>query len=233
MPFALALVQAGSETSQDQTLFIILGVITLATLVALGLRFLVNMRDVIIAPTASLGHLGQTDNFFFSLFVVFLGGLIGLFGIIPRKAELLTAFNEYASAVTKDIALANANSIYRDSAQIWGQEVLMNDFKIFGMDNAIFFPILMVVLWIVIGSICFGAAKIMGTGTSYGDFLGGLALQLVLRQHRPRLRLPVRDPVRGQHRQQDTGYPGYLGYRRYRATGLCPDPIPNGHFPGR
>ena len=175
MPFALALVQAGSDTSQDQTLFIILGVITLATLVALGLRFLVNMRDVLIAPTASLGHLGQTDNFFFSLFVVFLGGLIGLFGIIPRKAELISAFNEYAAAVTNDIALGNSNSIYRDSAQTWGQEVLMNNFQLFGIENAIFFPILMVVLWIFVGTICFGAAKIMGTGTSYGDFLGGLA----------------------------------------------------------
>ncbi len=70
MPLALALFQAGSVAGQDQTLYIILGVITLATLVALGLRFLANMRDVFIAPSASLGHLGQTDNFFFMNFLL-------------------------------------------------------------------------------------------------------------------------------------------------------------------
>lgn len=175
MPFALALFQAGSESSQDQTLYIILGVITLATLIALGLRFLVNMRDVLIAPSASLGHLGQTDNFFFSIFVVFLGGLIGLFGMLPRKMELISAFNEYASTVAHDIAVSNQNAIYRASSEQWGTDVMQSNFDTFGMGNLIFFPIVMVIIWLIVGSICFLGAKILGTGSSYSNFLSSLA----------------------------------------------------------
>jgi len=114
MPFNLALFQ--SEPVAGQQLFIILGVITIATLIALGLRFFVNMFEVITAPGASLSHHGQNDNFFFSIFVVFLGGLIGTFGLLALQAELKLAFHSFAETVCNDAALLNTNLNYRDIA---------------------------------------------------------------------------------------------------------------------
>jgi len=173
MPFNLALLQ--SEPDVSQQLFIILGVITLATLIALGLRFFVNMFEVITAPGASLSHHGQNDNFFFSIFVVFLGGLIGTFGMLSIKGQLTMAFHAFAQAVCSNAALLNTNQHYRDIAADYGINILDGNFDVFVAQNLVFFPILMVVLWIFVGTICFLGAKMLGSHAAYGNFLGSIA----------------------------------------------------------
>jgi hypothetical protein len=173
MPFNLALFQ--SEPVAGQQLFIILGVITIATLIALGLRFFVNMFEVITAPGASLSHHGQNDNFFFSIFVVFLGGLIGTFGLLAQQAQLSQAFHTFAETVCNDAALLNTNLNYRDIAANYGIRIMDGNFDIFVSSNLVFFPILMVVLWLLVGTVCFLGAKMLGSHTAYGDFLGSIA----------------------------------------------------------
>lgn len=173
MPFDLALFQAGSMPSQE--LYIILGVITLATVIALGLRFFVNIFEVITAPAASLRHHGQSDNFFFSIFVVFLGGLIGAFGLLAKQSAMTQAFHEYATTICNDVALQNANANYRDIAASWGVNSLDSHFNILFTSNLVFFPIVMVVLWLFVGTVCYLGARMLGSQSSYGDFLGSLA----------------------------------------------------------
>ncbi|MBN2081787.1 YIP1 family protein [bacterium] len=173
MPLNLALFQA--ESVLGQPLYIILGVITLATLVALGLRFFINMFEVITAPGASLSHHGQNDNFFFSIFVVFLGGLIGTFGLLATQSLLTGSFHNIAVSLCNSAALLNSNANYRDIAAQYGISVMDGNFDIYVTSNLVFFPILMVVLWILVGSICFVASKVFGGQGSYGNFLSGLA----------------------------------------------------------
>lgn len=173
MPFILALFQ--TEPVIGQQLYIILGVITLATLIALGLRFFVNMFEVITAPTASLSHHGQNDNFFFSIFVVFLGGLIGTFGLLTVRAELQQAFHTFSVTVCNNAALNNTNLNYRDIAASYGINIMDGNFDIYVASNLVFFPIVMVVMWLFIGSVCYLGAKMLGSSSAYGNFLGSLA----------------------------------------------------------
>jgi len=173
MPLNLALFQA--ESVLGQPLYIILGVITLATLVALGLRFFINMFEVITAPGASLSHYGQNDNFFFSIFVVFLGGLIGTFGLLATQSQLTTSFHDIATTLCNGAAQMNSNANYRDIAAQYGISIMDGNFDIYVTSNLVFFPILMVVLWIITGSICFVASKVFAGQGSYGNFLSGLA----------------------------------------------------------
>lgn len=173
MPCDLALFQAGSMP--EQQLYIILGVITLATVIALGLRFFINIFEVITAPAASLRHHGQNDNFFFSIFVVFLGGLIGAFGLLAKQSALTQAFHDYAATVCNDVSLQGVNANYREIAATWGINALDSNFDIFVTSNLVFFPIVMVVLWLVVGSICYVGARVLGGQSEYGAFLGSLA----------------------------------------------------------
>ena len=173
MALELALLQAASEPGRE--LYIILGVITLATLVALGLRFFSNMFEVITAPGASLGHHGQNDNFFFSIFVVFLGGLIGAFALLAQQRALVQLFHEYAVKVCNDVAMLNNNENYREIAARWGYESMDANFDVFVASNLVFFPILMVLIWLLVGTICFAASKLFGGTGTYGGVLGSLA----------------------------------------------------------
>src|SRR5689334_22949597 len=110
LPFALL---QGTDT---KTMLIMLGVITLGILVALGKRFFVSMFEVITAPGASLGHYGRENNAFFSLFIVFLGGLIGLFYLTLQQPQISSKLSETAMSVGQGIAQGNSNANYRDIA---------------------------------------------------------------------------------------------------------------------
>jgi len=156
MAVALAMLQIGSTSGQE--LFIILGVIMLATLIALGLKFFVNIFEVLTAPGASMRHHGQSDNFFFSIFVVFLGGLIGTFGLLASKTVLAEEFTSHATQVCNDIALGNNNENYRAIAAGWGLDTMVDNFDILVLDNLIFFPVVMVLVWLIVGLICFVGA---------------------------------------------------------------------------
>ena len=169
----LALLQ--SATPPDQRLYIILGVVTLATLVVLGLKFFANMFEVITAPTASLKHHGQSDNFFFSLMVAFLGGLIGTFVLLINQNALTSTFGKYATTVANDIALGNSNPTYRDIAANKAADILNNHFALYFADQLVFFPVVVVLLWLVIGLIIYGTARIFGGQATFADFMGSLA----------------------------------------------------------
>jgi hypothetical protein len=173
MAVALAMLQIGSTSERE--LFIILGVIMLATLIALGLKFFVNIFEVLTAPGASMRHHGQNDNFFFSIFVVFLGGLIGTFGLLASKTVLSEEFTSYATQVCNDIAISNSNENYRAIAASWGLDTMVDNFVIFVLDNLIFFPVVMVSVWLIVGLVCFVGAKMFSGNCTAGNLLGSLA----------------------------------------------------------
>jgi hypothetical protein len=173
MAVALAMLQIGSTSERE--LFIILGVIMLATLIALGLKFFVNIFEVLTAPGASMRHHGQSDNFFFSIFVVFLGGLIGTFGLLAQKAVIAEEFTSYATQVCNDIAMGNNNENYRAIAATWGLDTMVDNINIFVLDNLIFFPVVMVLVWLIVGLVCFVGAKLFSGNCTAGSLLGALA----------------------------------------------------------
>jgi len=159
----------------DQSLFIVLGIIALASLVALGGKFFVNLFEVITAPAASLGHHGQSDNFFFSIIIVFLGGLIASFLMIQHRQDMATDFHEFSTAVCADAAQQNSSDVYRDIAADWGVTTMDSQFGIYFLDNLIFVPVAMVILWLVLGLVAWIGTKIVGSPSTLGNLLGSLA----------------------------------------------------------
>jgi hypothetical protein len=172
MPYALALLQDMLGTGNR--LFIVMGVITLATLVTLGWRFFVNLFEIIRYP-ASLKHHGNNDNFFFSLVVVFLGGLIGAIILLTQQEQMTQGFHTFAEALGKTYAMGAANSNYRDLAAQWCTNKLDSGFSIYVMNNLIFFPVVMLLVWLVIGTITFLGSKMFGGSAAYGPMLSTLA----------------------------------------------------------
>ncbi|HES58602.1 MAG TPA: hypothetical protein ENO21_04135 [Firmicutes bacterium] len=159
----------------DQSLFIVLGIIALASLVALGGKFFVNLYEVITAPAASLGHHGQSDNFFFSIIIVFLGGLIASILMIQGRDTMAVHFHDYSVAVCGDAAQQNSSDVYRDIAAETGVMDMDDQFSLYVLDNLIFVPVAMVLLWLVLGLIAWIGTKIVGSPATLGNLLGSLA----------------------------------------------------------
>ena len=143
MTLVLAQTVSATEGPSSQ-LLIVFGIIGLAVLVALGGRFFTNLFEVVTAPGASLGHHGRNDQFFFSLFVVFLGGLIGSVVLLVKQAAIIEAFRTAASVIAEAAARGNANEIYRGDAMNWGVNTMMSNFDIYVTANFIFYPIVVV-----------------------------------------------------------------------------------------
>jgi hypothetical protein len=173
MTISLALLQAASQP--DRSLFMYLGVITLATLVALGWRFFINMKEVLFAPSASLKHHGMNDNFFFSLVVVFLGGVIGAFVLLLNQPTMVSGYHQAAQVVATGLAQTAPNPTYRPVAEQWALGKIDAAFNVFFINNMIFFPLLLVGFWLLIGSVAYVGARMFGGHAAYGPFLGTLA----------------------------------------------------------
>lgn len=173
MSYVLALSLYAGDA--DQEMLIILGIITLAVLIVLGFKFFVNLFEVITAPAASLGHHGKNDNFFFSVVVVFLGGLIGTAVLLLKKTEIVDKFHEYARGVADFAAQANPSEIYRGDAADWGFNQLSMGFDNFVVSNFIFYPVVMVIIWLLIGIFCYLFSRMFGGMCAAGDFLGSVA----------------------------------------------------------
>jgi hypothetical protein len=155
--------------------FIMLGVITLAALVALGLKFFTNMFEVISAPGASLGHLGRSDNFFFGLTLVILAGLIGSLILLVNQPQMVSGFHEYSADLSKTAAQANSNENYREIAAKWGTDTLDGVFTSYFSGNLVFYPIVVLLVWLVLGFVLFGIVRMVGGQIGAGAFLTMMA----------------------------------------------------------
>ncbi len=173
MHTALALLQ--SAAAPDTLLYILLGVITLAALVALGFKFFTNMFEAITAPGASLGHLGRSDNFLFGLTVVVLAGLIGTLILMSSQPKMVAGFHDFAADYCKSSAQANSNEIYRDIAANYGTGRMDGAFNVTFAGNLVFYPIAVVLVWLVLGILLFLIVKIVGGQMGAGAFLTMMA----------------------------------------------------------
>jgi hypothetical protein len=171
MPLSMLLQTAGT----DRTILIVMAVIALFTLVVLGLKFLRNLFEVVTAPTASLKFHGQSDHFFQSLLIVFLGGLIATTIMLATQDTIVEAFSNYSGHVSQDMANSNSNEIYRDVAQKFAQDKINSNFNIFFIQNMIMLPMVFVALWLFFGLLCFMFSRLFGTTVSAADMLGSLA----------------------------------------------------------
>jgi hypothetical protein len=173
MTVALALLQAGQL--QDNSMYIVLGILCLLVLVALGFKFWRNMFEVITAPAASLGYHGQNDNFFFSLVIVILGGLIGTFILINAQNDMTQGFHDTAVVFATAAAEGGSSTNYRDVAANWGTNKLDDTFNNNITSNLSFYPVLLVLNWIFVGFFAFLGAKMFGGHTTLGTLLGSFA----------------------------------------------------------
>jgi hypothetical protein len=162
-------------STADKNLLIIYGAVAIVIIVVLGLRFLVSMFEVLTAPTASLKHHGEQNNFFQSLLIVILGGLIGTLVLFFKQSALVAAWTAYAENSAHTLAMANSNTNYRDIAEAYALSKLNANFSIYGLDMLVFLPMMLAVLWIVVGLLAFLFAKLFGGNTTLASFLGSLA----------------------------------------------------------
>jgi hypothetical protein len=169
----LLLLQAAG--ANDRMMLILLGVFALLTLVVLGIKFFRNLFEIITAPGASLKYHGQMDNFFYSLLVVFLGGLIAVGIMFGTQDKIAQAWNGYSSKVGADLGQANSNPIYRDVAEKWAKDRLDTNFDIYFVQNMITMPALFLAVWFVLGSLVFVFTKIFQSTVAWPDMLGTLA----------------------------------------------------------
>jgi hypothetical protein len=173
MLIMLALLQAAA--APDSKLYIVLGIVSLAALIALGLKLFTNLMEVISTPGASLAHLGRTDNFLFSFVLVLLAGLIGTLILIANQPQMSTGFHEFAVQLSQTAAQANSNATYREIAAEMGAGRLDGAFSVYVASNLVFYSVLAVVHWLVIGLLWFLIAKMLGGHATVGAFLGTVA----------------------------------------------------------
>ena len=162
-------------SSSDPKLLMVMGIICLLVLVALGGKFFVNLFEVITAPAASLGHHGKSDNFFFSMFVVFWGGMIGSVVLLLNQVLIAEEFTSIATLVGNSIAESNYSEVYRLDAAAWGTSMLVNGFETNILSNFIFFPVIAVICWLLSGSLLYMFSKLLGGLGELSEFLGSLA----------------------------------------------------------
>jgi hypothetical protein len=177
MTFVLALLQSAGATAgtPDKRLYMLLGLFTLMVLVALGLKLFTNMWEVVTAPSASLRHVGRMDNFFFSIALVFLAGLIATFVLLANQPQMENGFHSFAAQWCSQVAQGNGNPTYRDDAANLGTGTLDALVKAYLFNNLVFYPVVAVLFWLVGGFIVFLIARMFGGHTTAGDLLGTLA----------------------------------------------------------
>lgn len=168
----LALLQA---TAPDSKLYIVLGIVTLATLITLGLKLFTNIFEVIGTPGASLAHLGRTDNFLFSFALVLLAGLLGTWILMTNQPLMAKGFHEFSVQAGQAAAQANSNPTYREIAAEMGSLKLDGAYSVYVSSNLLFYAPLAVVHWLFIGLLWFLIARMLGGHTTAGAFLGTIA----------------------------------------------------------
>jgi hypothetical protein len=170
---ALAMLQGSDGTSGTMLIFLV--VLTLVTFVVLGVRFFVNLFEVITAPGASLKHHGSSDTAFYSFAVVFLGHLIGSIILVLNRTQMQAGYSEFSRGFGEFLALKNSNKNYQDVAQQWATAQLDSVYQSWIDSNLLWIGLVCVGIWLVAGLIYFLAAKMFGSPVSLSDLLGTTA----------------------------------------------------------
>ncbi len=163
----------------DQSLkWILVGGIVLC-IVAMGLPFFRNAFYAITAPTYSLRNMGGEDNLFFSILLVFMGGLFVSLYALLQKAYMADSFMKFASAQISQTLASYSNATYKPILFNEGVEKMMNAY--YTVESLVFWLwFLWILLWLVSGVVFWFLTKAFGNQGSLKVMLSTLAYAYVL-----------------------------------------------------
>jgi hypothetical protein len=171
MYFPVALLQG----SDDKMMLGMVAGAILILLIALGKRFFVALFEVITSPQASLGYHGKENTFLFSMFVVFLGGVLGLLYLTLQQPQISSDLSGFAKSTGQSIAQGNSNQTYRQISGEWAASRIDNALQTYVVGNFLYFPVLMVGIWFLNGLLFWLCSKMFGAQASLPAFLGALS----------------------------------------------------------
>jgi len=165
----------------DQSLkWILVGGIVLC-IVAMGLPFFRNAFYAITAPTYSLRNMGGEDNLFFSILLVFMGGLFVSLYALLQKAYMADSFLKFANAQIGQTLASYSNATYKPILFNEGVEKMMNAY--YTVESLVFWLwFLWILLWLVSGVVFWfltkafgnqGSLKVMLSTQAYAYMLSG------------------------------------------------------------
>lgn len=163
----------------DQSLkWLFVGGIVLC-IVAMGLPFFRNAFYAITAPTYSLRNMGGDDNIFFSLLLVFVGGLfLSLFALV-QKATLTASYLKFANAQIGQTLASYSNLTYKDIVFNEGVEKMMNAY--YTIESLVFWLwFLWILLWLLSGVLFWVLTKLFGNQSPLKIMLSTLAYAYML-----------------------------------------------------
>ena len=166
---ALAMLQGTDDTTG--MMLITLVVLTLLTFVVLGVKFFVNLFEVVTAPGASLKHLGTSDTAFYSFAVVFLGHMIGSIVLVLNRAAMSEGYQVFSVQYGEHLASMNSNKNYQDVAANWASNQLNSLFQTMVDTNLLWIGLIGMGLWILGGLIFFLAAKMFGSPATLSELV--------------------------------------------------------------
>ncbi len=170
---ALAMLQGAGDTTG--MMLIALVVLTVMCFVVLGLKFFVNLFEVITAPGASLKHHGSMDTAFYSFAVVFLGHLIGSIVLVMNREQMRMGYHEFAVGFGQTLAASNPNKNYQDVAANWATSKLDVLYQTMIDSNLLWLGLAGLALWVLAGLIYFVAAKMFGSPVSLSEMMSTTA----------------------------------------------------------
>jgi hypothetical protein len=171
MTMPLALLQG----APDKMLLYMMIAITVLVAIALGRRFFVNLFEVITAPTASLHHHGRNETFFFSLMVVFLGGVIGALALTVAQPQVQQGMQDLSQSVGHELAQGNSNPNYREMSATYATEIISTNIDTYVTANIPWLPAVLLAFWLIVGLLFWLLTKMFGAQATAGNFLGSLS----------------------------------------------------------
>ena len=170
---ALAMLQGADDTTG--MMLVALAVFTVICFFALGLKFFVNLFEVVTAPGASLKHHGSNDTAFYSIAVVFLGHLIGSIVLVLNRSQMSAGYHAFAEEFGTALAAANPNHNYQDVAANWATSTLDALYQTQVDTNLLWLGLWGMAIWVLAGLVYFLAAKMFGSPVSLSDLMSTTA----------------------------------------------------------
>ncbi|OGK09636.1 MAG: hypothetical protein A2Y63_03060 [Candidatus Riflebacteria bacterium RBG_13_59_9] len=163
----------------DETLkWILVGAIVLCIL-AMGFQFFKNTFYAITAPTYSLRNMGEDDNFFFSILLVFLGGLFAAFYTFIQRNFIAGSFESFAKAQVEQALASYSNLTYKPVVASYGIERMTDVFE--SLETIIvWIPVLWLVSWLVMGVLYWLLSRAFGNQSPLKVMLSSLAYFFML-----------------------------------------------------